>query len=67
VTAAVVGSIALLMGSGITPCTRAALAEPEGNQVMLGFWFDSADRKSLQLRPSLFPRRRRKRAARGME
>ncbi|GAA5882807.1 hypothetical protein JCM16303_002468 [Sporobolomyces ruberrimus] len=35
-----VGSLAFL--SGITR-TRAALAEPAGNQVMLGFWFDSAD------------------------
>ncbi|GAA5923770.1 uncharacterized protein JCM15063_003757 [Sporobolomyces koalae] len=38
-------TVATTMGAlmhRITP-TRAALAEPAGNQVMLGFWFDSAD------------------------
>ncbi|GAA5956278.1 hypothetical protein JCM3765_005615 [Sporobolomyces pararoseus] len=35
--------LALTLLSAITPTTRAAPAEPEGNQVMLGFWFDSAD------------------------
>lgn len=41
-------TVATTMGAlmhRITP-TRAALAEPAGNQVMLGFWFDSADRES---------------------
>lgn len=40
---AAVASLAVL--GGVTT-TRAAPAEPQGNQVMLGFWFDSADRKS---------------------
>jgi len=39
---AAVASLAVL--GGVTT-TRAAPAEPQGNQVMLGFWFDSADRK----------------------
>lgn len=37
---AAVASLAVL--GGVTT-TRAAPAEPQGNQVMLGFWFDSAD------------------------
>ncbi|GAA6064204.1 hypothetical protein JCM10212_001617 [Sporobolomyces blumeae] len=37
-----VATASLCLGLG-AHSARAALAEPDGNQVMLGFWFDSAD------------------------
>lgn len=45
VAVSVVASLALSSLGGLLATTRAAPAEPEGDQVMLGFWFDSADRE----------------------